>query len=107
MKRLTCLLLLFVNISLRAQQIPVLVSHTPKTILAALDSFKNRLPIEKLYLQTDKPYYATGDTLRFKSYLLNADYLTPSERSGLLYVELDDAANHMVKQIMVPVTLGI
>jgi hypothetical protein len=39
--------------------------------------------------------------------LLNADYLTPSTRSGLLYVELDDAANHMVKQIMVPVTLGI
>jgi len=71
------------------------------------DSLHKRLPIEKLYLQTDKPYYNLGDTLRFKSYLLNADFLTPSTRSGLLYVELDGATGNMVKRIMVPVSSGL
>ena len=38
-----------------------------KAVTAAIDTVRNRLPIEKLYLQTDKPYYILGDTLRFKS----------------------------------------
>jgi hypothetical protein len=83
----------------------------PKTnldlIVNATDSARDRVPIEKLYLQTDKPYYTLGDTLWFKSYLLNADYLTPSTRSGLLYIELDNSNNQMIKRIMVPVVSGI
>ncbi len=34
--------------------------------------FKGQIP-EKVYIQTDKPYYITGDTIRLKAYLLNAD----------------------------------
>jgi hypothetical protein len=64
-------------------------------------------PVEKLYIQTDKPYYTTGDTLRFKGYLLNGDYLTPSVRSGQLYVELDDGDGKATKRIMVPVDKGL
>src|ERR1700744_5823482 len=75
-------------------------------ILHAIAGMRNSLPIEKLYLQTDKPYYASGDTLWFKSYLLNADFLTPAQRSGLLYVELDNEAGQMAKRIMVPVVSG-
>jgi hypothetical protein len=78
-----------------------------KGIVTAIDSSRSRLPIEKLYLQTDKPYYALGDTLWFKSYLLNADYLTPSTKSGMLYLELDNSNNQMIKRIMVPVNSGI
>jgi hypothetical protein len=76
-------------------------------LLDLQDSLHKRLPIEKLYVQLDKPYYNLGDTLRFKSYLLNADFLTPSVRSGLLYVELDGATGNMVKRIMVPVSSGL
>src|ERR1700761_2087657 len=78
-----------------------------KATVADLNNLREKLPVEKLYLQTDKPYYTLGDTLHFKSYLLNADYLTPSARSGLLYVELDNTANKPAKQIMVPVTAGL
>lgn len=64
-------------------------------------------PIEKLYLQTDKSYYNTGDTIRFKAYLLKADYLVPSEMSGLLYIELDNDQGKSAKRIMVPVEVGL
>jgi len=76
-------------------------------LLNLQDSLHTRLPVEKVYLQLDKPYYTLGDTLRFKSYLLDADLLTPSIRSGLLYVELDDESAKMVRQIMVPVVAGL
>jgi protocatechuate 3,4-dioxygenase beta subunit len=78
-----------------------------KDDVAALQNMRLQLPIEKLYLQTDKPYYNSGDTLRFKSYLLNADFLTPSNSSGLLYVELDNASGKPVKRIMVAVNYGL
>ncbi|HTH83322.1 MAG TPA: hypothetical protein VL490_10325 [Mucilaginibacter sp.] len=78
-----------------------------KAVISDLNNLREKLPVEKLYLQTDKPYYALGDTLHFKSYLLNADFLTPSIRSGLLYIELDNESSHMVKRIMIPVIAGI
>lgn len=75
--------------------------------LTAIKAAGDRLPIEKLYLQTDKPYYSSGDTIRFKAYLLDADFLVPSTRSGLLYVELDNASGTAVKRVMVPVNAGL
>ena len=78
-----------------------------KIYTTALENLRQGKPIEKLYLQTDKPYYSAGDTLRFKGYLLNADFLTPALSSGLLYVELDDEAGKSAKRIMVPVISGM
>ncbi|GAA4094420.1 hypothetical protein [Mucilaginibacter panaciglaebae] len=76
-------------------------------ITAPLDSFNKRLPIEKLYLHTDKPYYNIGDTLWFKSYLLDGVNLTASRQSGILYVELDDDSTNVVRRISIPVKDGI
>jgi hypothetical protein len=81
--------------------------HPLKNIMSAVDSVRKRLPIEKLYLQTDKPYYTVSDTLHFKGYVLDADYLTPSARSGLLYVDLLDKTNTAVKRMMFPVVMGL
>ncbi|MEO6852015.1 MAG: hypothetical protein ABI203_05125, partial [Mucilaginibacter sp.] len=72
-----------------------------------IDSVRTQLPVEKLYLQLDKPAYLQNDTLWFKAYLLDADYLGPSPRSGLLYVELDDINNHSVKRMLAPVVSGL
>ena len=76
-------------------------------LTSSADTFKNAYPIEKLYLQFDKPYYAIGDTIWFKAYLFNAAYLLPSNKSGLLYIELDDDNNKTIKRIMVPVAYGL
>jgi hypothetical protein len=72
-----------------------------------IDAAREYKPIEKLYLQTDKPYYTLGDTIRLKGYLLNADYFTPTNRSGMLYVELDDQEGKPAKRMMLPVTQGL
>ncbi|MES2279537.1 MAG: hypothetical protein V4592_26120 [Bacteroidota bacterium] len=78
-----------------------------KAFTAPIDSFRSRLPIEKLYLQTDRNDYAAGDTLWFKAYLFNSDLLRSGTRSGLLYVELDDSNNKMVKRQLVPLAQGL
>jgi hypothetical protein len=78
-----------------------------KTIVSAIDTIRRRLPIEKLHLHLDKPYYIIGDTLRFKAYLFRSDFLTPSFKSGLLYIQLDDAGGKTIKTIMVPLVEGV
>jgi len=58
-----------------------------REVIASVESYHNRFPVEKLYLHHDKPYYVYGDTIWFKAYLFDAVYLDGSSNSGLLYVE--------------------
>jgi hypothetical protein len=71
------------------------------------DSLNYRLPLEKLYIQTDKSFYAIGDTIWFKAYLFNAAYLNYSSKSGLLYIELANDSNEVVYRRMLPIGYGI
>ena len=82
------------------------IKHSLKGTIAAMDTLHSRLPAEKLYLQLDKPYYAIGDTLRFKAYLLD-DALFGSVKSGLLYVEMISDSNRVVKRQTIKVYGGI
>ncbi|RZK74492.1 MAG: hypothetical protein EOO85_15180, partial [Pedobacter sp.] len=38
-------------------------------IINALANWAKVNPVEKVYLHTDKPYYALGDTIWFKAYV--------------------------------------
>jgi hypothetical protein len=76
-------------------------------ITTALESLNNRLPIEKVYLHTDKPWYNIGDTLWFKAYLANGSDMTPSKISGLLYVEMITDSAEMVDRISIRVKNGL
>jgi hypothetical protein len=76
-------------------------------ITAAADSFRNSHPVEKLYVQFDKPYYTPGDTIWFKAYLFNASFLGPSKNSGILYIELANDSNKVIKRMMLPVANGL
>jgi len=82
-------------------------AKTIEVIQSRMDSARARLPIEKLYLHTDRSAYNTGDTLWFKVYLMNADYLIASKRSGLVYVELDGEDGKSVKRTLVPMNFGL
>lgn len=88
---------------------PAFPQHNTRlnTIINSVNNIRELLPIEKLYLQTDKDNYVQGDTIWFKGYLVNADYLTPATRSGLLYVELDDVNNMYVTRMLVPLASGL
>ncbi len=76
-------------------------------ITALSDSLNHTKPAEKLYLQFDKPYYAIGDTIWFKSYLFDASYLTASDKSGIMYLDIANDSGKVVKQYSMRVGTGL
>ena len=89
----------------------VMAQDAPRTsiskIMASVNSFTNNLSVEKLYLQTDKPSYSAGDTLWFKAYLFDASYFNASSKSGVLYLEIANDSNRVMKRVMLPVYSGL
>lgn len=85
--------------------------EAPKTdinkIISSVNTLNDSLAIEKLYLQTDKPSYFSGDTLWFKAYLFDASSFKGSTKSGILYVEIANDSNRVVTRIMLPVFNGL
>jgi TonB-dependent SusC/RagA subfamily outer membrane receptor len=58
-------------------------------------------PQEKVYLQTDKPYYSAGEDIWFKGYLVNATTHSPDVMSRFLYVELADHSDSVVSRVKI------
>jgi len=57
-------------------------------IAGKLLKYRTIYPHEKAYLHLDKPYYTAGDTLWFKSYLVEAALHMADSASQVLYVDL-------------------
>ena len=53
-------------------------------------------PQEKVYLQTDKPYYVAGESVWFKGFLVNATTHQPNTLSKFIYVELISQTDSLV-----------
>lgn len=62
-----------------AQQKSTAIANDPKTL---------KLFFEKTYLQTDRAYYSTGETVWFSAYLVNGKSTSLTGTSNNLYVEL-------------------
>jgi hypothetical protein len=77
-----------------------------KITTASDSSIKNR-PVEKIYVQFDKPYYAVGDTIWFKAYLFNAPTMGLSAKSGIMYFDIANDSNTFTKQYRLPVKEGL
>jgi uncharacterized protein YfaS (alpha-2-macroglobulin family) len=60
-----------------------------------------------VYLQTDKPYYALGDTIWFKGYVIIGSRHQLSALSGALYVELITEKDSIIRSLKLPVTSGM
>ena len=76
-------------------------------IIAQLDKWINLHPQEKVYLQLDKPYYAAGDEIWFKAYLvINADHQL-SALSGVLNVDLIDDKDSVKQSLKLPLVSGL
>jgi hypothetical protein len=57
------------------------------------------LPIEKVYLHFDKPYYAVGDTIWFKAYVTVDEHI-PSPYSRVIYVNILAPGDSVVQTLM-------
>lgn len=56
-------------------------------VLEKLSEYTANYP-EKIYVQTDKPYYAIGEDLWFSAYLVNGINHRKSDKSRIIHVEL-------------------
>jgi hypothetical protein len=75
-------------------------------LLKKLDEFTKKHPQEKVYLHLDKPYYAIGDNIWFKAYVVDGQTSLPSNMSNILYVELINERDSISKQIKLPMQSG-
>jgi len=64
-------------------------------------------PFEKVYLHLDKPYYATGDTLWFKAYIVIGGKHQLSALSNVLNVELIDGRDSVKQSVKLFVRNGL
>ncbi|MFA6084178.1 carboxypeptidase-like regulatory domain-containing protein [Mucilaginibacter sp.] len=63
--------------------------------------------VEKIHMQFDKPYYALGDTIWFKAWLINAPSFLLSAKSGLLHIEIATDSNKVIQQFLLPISNGV
>ncbi len=75
-------------------------------LLDKIDAYNKNFPKEKLYLTFDKPYYNTGDTLWFKSLLLNANH-SANTRTDKIYVELFNDSSKLVENRVISLNNGL
>ncbi|WP_234735467.1 TonB-dependent receptor plug domain-containing protein [Tellurirhabdus bombi] len=60
----------------------------PKRLIERLFAFHQTYPKEKVYLHTDRPYYAAGETIWLKGYLFDGITHRSDSVSRTLYVDL-------------------
>lgn len=70
------------------------------TIVERTQVLLENYPIEKVHLHFDKPYYAIGDTLWFKTYLTSNMY--NYELSKVAYVEILNEKDSLMQVLRVP-----
>jgi hypothetical protein len=76
-------------------------------LVATLQKWTDSIPQEKVYLHTDKPYYALGDTIWFKGYVTIGSRHQLSKLSGALYVDLITEKDSIIKSLKLPITSGM
>jgi hypothetical protein len=82
--------------------------ETPlEKLLKQLAKITEAYPQEKVHLHLDKPYYAVGEDIWFKAYLITAEKGEPSFLSAVLYIDLIDSKNQVKKNIRIAVKDGM
>ncbi|RZM01341.1 MAG: TonB-dependent receptor, partial [Pedobacter sp.] len=75
-------------------------------LVTALQRWADTNPQEKVYLHTDKPYYALGDTIWFKAYVTVGSRHQLSAQSQALYVDLISEQDSLIQTLKVPIIAG-
>ena len=73
---------------------------------ACVEQFNRLYPQEKVYLHFDNTGYFIGETIWFKAYAVRTDKDVPTDLSGVLYVELLNAAGDVMERRKVKLENG-
>jgi len=72
-----------------------------------MDDFMQHHSPEKIYLTTDRPYYAAGDTIWMSAWVLNGGTLEPTEKSRMLHVELIRPDGSILRSVILDAAQGV
>ncbi|RZL50979.1 MAG: TonB-dependent receptor [Pedobacter sp.] len=75
-------------------------------LLKQIAKITSTYPQEKIHLHLDKTYYAVGEDIWLKAYLITAEKNEPSLLSKVLYVDLIDEKNQIKQNLRLSVTNG-
>ncbi len=84
-----------------------IIDDPVKKIAEQLDKWISSHPQEKVYLQLDKPYYASGEDIWFKAYVTVGSSHELSGLSGILNVDLIDDKDSVKQSVKLPVLNGL
>ncbi len=70
------------------------------------DSLEASIPVEKVHLHLDRPYYAAGQTIWLKAYVVDGAN-RPSMLSNILYVDLIGEHDRIIKALKLPLAAGL
>jgi len=90
-------LLLFQINSIFAQEVPRIPINT---VVERVQKYLGVYPVEKVHVHFDKPYYAVGDTLWFKTYL-HTNQLE-YEPSKIVYVDIVNGRDSLIQTLRIP-----
>lgn len=76
-------------------------------LLKKLKQYYSERPQEKLYIHLDKPFYAPGDNMWFKAYLVEASLHHLDSQSRVVYVDLIDDTKTIFKRQMLYAAGGV
>src|ERR1017187_1666977 len=83
-------------------------SNDPGTLITTnLRTYFSTYAPEKAYLQFDKPYYAAGDTIYFKTYITEGERTLLSGLSDVLHVDLINTENKIDQSIKLQLNNGV
>jgi hypothetical protein len=77
-----------------------------QTIPEKFTQYRSEAAQEKIYIQTDREAYVTGETLQVSAYVVDGSLHRPSGLSKVAYVELLDANNSPVVQAKISLKEG-
>jgi TonB-dependent SusC/RagA subfamily outer membrane receptor len=78
-----------------------------KKILTQLEKYRTDYFQEKVHLHLDKPYYAIGDDIWFKAYVVGAENHRLSSLSRFLYVDLINDKDSVKQSLKLPLVNGL
>lgn len=97
-------LILFVAIT----TLSFIVQNDPlEKILTQLQKYRTEYFQEKIHLHLDKPYYAIGDNLWFKAYVVGAETHRLSALSRFIYIDLINEKDSIKKSLKLPLIDGM
>lgn len=105
--KLNCFVAIFFLIPMVTYGQDVLTPSGLKEILTAITDHAVAEQREDVYIQQDKPYYTTGDTIWYKAYVLERLGLKTGKQSGLLYMSVHTDQGLPVKYFIQPLIAGV